>query len=67
MLDSAIVYNPRILRSMAEICVEMGVSEQKVLDWKSQGAPIAVEGVDNRARYSAESAALQKWRVDNSQ
>ena len=58
-----ITYTPRILRSMAEICVEMGVGEQMVLSWVSAGAPIAVEGAKNRRRYSAEAAALQLWRL----
>jgi len=65
MTDTQITYTPRVLKSMAEICVEMGVGEKTVMEWVSAGAPIAVEGVGNRTRYSAEVASLQNWRVNH--
>lgn len=59
-----IAYNPRILKSLTEICAEMGVGPDTVRDWVMKGAPIACEGAGSRARYSAEAAALQKWRQE---
>lgn len=55
--------SPKILRSMREICGEMGVGEKTVKKWVKQGAPVAVEGRGSRKRYSAEAAALQNWRI----
>lgn len=57
-----ISYIPKILRSMHEICMEMGVGEKTVRQWASHGAPIAVEGRDKKRKYSAEAARLQRWR-----
>lgn len=60
-------YNaPRILRSLQEICVVMGVGRNMALDWISQGAPIAVEGEGKSAAYSAEAGELQRWRLARS-
>lgn len=56
------LYVPRILRSMREICDVMGVGEKTVRDWARRGAPIAVEGLGRKSRYSAEAVRLQKWR-----
>lgn len=58
-----VAYLPKILRSMSEICEEMGVGEKAVRGWVQQGAPIAVEGRGTRLRYSAEAGMLQTWRV----
>ena len=55
--------SPKILRSMREICGEMGVGEKTVKKWVKQGAPVAVEGTGKRRRYSAELLTLQSWRV----
>lgn len=57
------VYNPRILKSLVEICAEMGVGKETIQAWISLGAPIAVEHEGGRTRYSAELAALHVWRV----
>lgn len=66
MQAPAIAYAPKILRNLEEICAEMGVSAKAVRRWASDGAPIAVDGSGNKARYSAEAAALQAWRVAQS-
>lgn len=58
-----VAYMPRILRNMNEICAEMGVHQGIVKLWAEEGAPISVEGTGVRTRYSAEAAALQKWRI----
>lgn len=57
-----IIYTPRILRNLAEICEAFGVGEKTVKAWVKQGAPIAVEGDGRRVRYSAEVVELQAWR-----
>ncbi len=57
-----IIYTPRILRTMAEICEAFGVGEKTVKAWVKQGAPIAVEGEGGRMRYSAEMMEIQCWR-----
>lgn len=57
-----VTYVPKILKSMREICEEMGVGEKVVRRWVSCGAPIAVEGQGTKARYSAELMRLQLWR-----
>lgn len=59
---TAITYAPKILRNLAEICEEMGVSAKVVRRWVRDGAPIAVDKSANRIRYSAETARLQFWR-----
>lgn len=61
-----VVYSPKILRNLDEICAEMGVSGKVVRRWVSEGAPIAVGGSGCKLRYSAELAALQAWRVAKS-
>ena len=55
-------YSPKILRTMAEICEEMGVGAKLVKRWLAQGAPIAVEGTGTNVRYSAKALRLQMWR-----
>ena len=55
-------YTPKVLRNMAEICEEMGVSSHVVRKWVSMGAPIAIEGMGTKRRYSAETVRLQLWR-----
>ena len=60
-------YSPKILKSMMEICVEMGVGTETVKSWIDQGAPIAAEGEGARARYSCEAAQLQAWRLAQSE
>lgn len=59
---SAVVYQPRILRSMTEICEAFGVGPRTVKGWVEKGAPIAVEGEGAKMRYSAEMVRLQAWR-----
>lgn len=60
--EVVVVYAPRILRSLAEIKEAFGVGERQIKLWVRQGAPIAVEGEGNKARYSAEAIRLQVWR-----
>lgn len=60
--SAQVVYVPKILRNMAEICEEMGVGEKTVKAWIKKGAPIAVEGEGAKVRYSTEMARLQLWR-----
>lgn len=60
--SSAVVYQPTILRSMAEICETFGVGPKTVKVWVTKGAPIAVEGEGANTRYSAEITRLQVWR-----
>ncbi len=60
------VYAPRILRSLTEICAEMGVGQETVRRWVDEGAPIVVENEGTRSRYSTEVAALQGWRLEAS-
>lgn len=57
-------YQPKILKNLMEICVEMGVGPETVKDWAAQGAPIAVEASGAKTRYSAEAAQLQIWRQE---
>ncbi len=59
---NGVSYTPKILKSMREICEEMGVCAKVVRIWVAAGAPIAVEGRDKRRKYSAEAARLQLWR-----
>ena len=60
--EVVIVYEPRILRNLAEIKEAFGVGERQIKLWVRQGAPIAVEGEGSKARYSAEMVRLQVWR-----
>lgn len=60
---TTIIYTPRILRTMAEICETFGVGKSTVRLWVKQGAPICVEGKGKKKRYSVEVAALQIWRL----
>lgn len=62
--QEGIVFSPRILRNMREIASHMGVGVETVKLWLDRGAPIAVENVDGRPRYSAEAATLQAWRLE---
>ena len=57
-----VVYEPKILRSLAEICDTFGVSKDRVRYWVQLGAPIIVEGEGSSMRYSAELMRLQTWR-----
>ncbi len=59
-----IVYSPKILTSLKQIRETFGVSVDTVREWAKDGAPIVVEGSSNGARYSAEVAALQEWRLE---
>ena len=61
-IEMAVVYIPKVLKSMTEICEAFGVGQKTVKKWVAQGAPIAVEGDGRRKRYSAEMASLQWWR-----
>lgn len=61
-MDMEVSYQPKILRSMREICEAMGVGNKTVRRWAACGAPIAVEGSERNARYSAEAVRLQLWR-----
>lgn len=60
------VYSPKILRSMVEICKTFGVGRETVQSWAREGAPIVIEGGQNKPRYSTECLALQAWRVQRS-
>ena len=59
-------YMPKILKTMTEICAEMGVGKETVREWLEMGAPIVVEQDGARVRYSAELAALHEWRLEQS-
>lgn len=61
-----IIYVPRVLRGMTEICAEMGVGREKVLDWVSQGAPIICEMSGQRPTYTCETMELLRWRLAKS-
>ncbi len=61
-MDAGVSYVPKILKSMREICEEMGVGAKVVRHWVACGAPIAVEGSKKNVRYSAETVRLQIWR-----
>lgn len=65
MRESA-VYYPKILRGMIEICAEMGVGRETVLEWVDQGAPIAVEWKGRKPTYTSEAMALMLWRLSRS-
>lgn len=58
-----VTYEPRILRSIAEICKVFGVGRKTVQMWVQAGAPIAVEGERGKPRYSTECCVLQAWRI----
>lgn len=62
MTGRGVVYEPKILRSLAEICEAFGVGEKQVRRWVQDDAPIVVDGRGKRRRYSAEAARLQLWR-----
>lgn len=57
-----VVYEPKILRSMVEICNTFGVGPERVRKWIQEGAPIVVEGDGKCIRYSTEVMRLQRWR-----
>lgn len=57
------VYQPRILKTLMQICAEMGVGRETVYSWIDLGAPIVVERTGRRVRYSAELSKLQDWRL----
>lgn len=58
-----VCYMPKILRSLCEICAEMGVGQETARRWIDDGAPIARECEGRKVRYSAEAASLQAWRL----
>lgn len=60
--ERGVVYEPKILRSLAEICEVFGVGSWQVKQWIRQGAPIVVDGEKNRTRYTTEVMRLQFWR-----
>ena len=60
--EGMVVYLPKILRTLTEICAEMGAGPETVRRWVQEGAPIAVEGEGVKRVYSAEAARLQAWR-----
>ena len=62
-IEMAVVYIPKVLKSLTEICEAFGVGDSVVKQWAAAGAPIAVEGSGSRMRYSTEMAALQDWRL----
>ncbi len=43
MAGDPVCYVPRILRSLCEICAEMGVGQETARRWIDEGAPIARE------------------------
>ena len=66
MAGDPVCYVPRILRSLCEICAEMGVGQETARRWIDEGAPIARECEGKKSRYSAEAASLQAWRLERS-
>lgn len=66
MTVNPVCYVPRILRSLCEICAEMGVGQETARRWIDEGAPIARECEGKKIRYSAEAASLQAWRLERS-
>ncbi len=62
MPQVTVVYTPKILRTLIDICSEFGVGEDQVKNWVSLGAPIVAEGKGPKMRYSAEVGKLQAWR-----
>ena len=62
MNQPCVVYEPKILRNMAEICEKMVVCPKTVRTWKKNGAPITVEGRGSKKKYSTEAMRLQIWR-----
>ena len=62
MPQVTVVYSPKILRTLTDICSEFGVGEEQVKTWFSMGAPIVVEGKGSKMRYSTEVGKLQSWR-----
>lgn len=69
-----VTYEPRILRSMAEICKVFGVAKETVREWKNMGAPISVENGGKCAiarrlcvfSYGAKSCQVQITGLDGS-
>lgn len=57
-----VVYEPKILRSLTEICEVFGVGEKQVRRWVRDGAPIIIEGEGARKRYSSELLQMYQWR-----
>ncbi|MDR2055436.1 MAG: MerR family transcriptional regulator [Desulfovibrio sp.] len=60
--EYTVAYVPIVLTNLREICDRLNVSEGTVKAWIEKGAPIAVEGMGAKTRYSTELAALQAWR-----
>ena len=63
MTGRGVVYEPKILRSLAEICEAFGVGQERVRTWVQQGAPIDVEADDRGIiiRYRTEMVRLYLW------
>ncbi|MBO4300084.1 MAG: helix-turn-helix domain-containing protein [Desulfovibrio sp.] len=61
-LPGAVAYQPCLLNSLREICEAFHVSAPTVKQWVSRQAPIVVEGVGAKRRYSAELSDLHAWR-----
>lgn len=59
-----VVYQPRILHGLAEICVFMGVGRETVKSWQEQGAPIIMERRGGKVVWLSELAALWNWRLE---
>ena len=62
MQCQTVAYVPCLLKSMTDICKQLGVGRKQVRAWIRAGAPIAVEGDGARTKYSAELLRLQIWR-----
>lgn len=59
-----VIYTPKILTSLRDICHEFAVGERCVRKWIREGAPIAVRGTRNGLRYSAELMQLHNWLLN---
>lgn len=65
-MERNITYAPVILNSMVEIMACFNVGRETVLEWVDAGAPICVEYLVGKPRYSCEKARLQEWRLARS-
>ena len=59
-MEHVVTYLPKILKSMREICEEMGVGEKVVRRWVACGAPIAVEGEGTHAPSALEGGIRER-------
>ena len=60
--ETQVVYAPRLLNSLTEICEAFHVSAYTVRRWAAQHAPIVMDGEGPKRRYSAELLDLHAWR-----